>query len=116
MAWNEIERKRVEKVAREFVETLRPPAEIRSKLDIGFRLTGQSVEIFEIRPSWDGVDAGKIEHGVAKATYVAKRDRWRVFWKRADLKWHRYDPAPEVRRLEDFLALVERDEHACFFG
>jgi len=34
----------------------------------------------------------------------------------ADLKWHRYDPDPEVKSIEEFLALVEKDEYGCFFG
>ena len=41
---------------------------------------------------------------------------WKVFWKRADLKWHRYDPVSEVRTIEQFLAVVEEDEYACFYG
>ena len=35
---------------------------------------------------------------------------------RADLKWHRYEPLPEVDAIEDFLLTVEEDDHACFFG
>jgi hypothetical protein len=34
----------------------------------------------------------------------------------AVLKWHRYDPDPEVKSIEEFLALVEKDEYGCFFG
>ena len=32
------------------------------------------------------------------------------------LKWHRYEPAPQVHSLETFVHVVERDEHDCFFG
>jgi len=53
---------------------------------------------------------------VAKATFVRTQAVWRVFWQRADLKWHRYEPEPEVPRLEDFVALVDRDQYGCFFG
>ena len=53
---------------------------------------------------------------MAKATYVKKQNVWKVYWQRADLKWHRYDPDPEVPSLQAFLDLVDRDEHACFFG
>jgi hypothetical protein len=35
---------------------------------------------------------------------------------RADLKWHVYDPAPEAASIEEFLAVVDKDEYACFFG
>jgi hypothetical protein len=112
---SELEAKRYDRLVGAFVEKRRPPAHIRPKLDLGYRFIGQSVEIFEIRPRWDN-PGEKIEEKVAKATYVRTQGVWRVFWQRSDLKWHRYDPAPEVKGLEEFLALVDRDEYACFFG
>jgi hypothetical protein len=39
-----------------------------------------------------------------------------VFWMRRDLKWHRYEPASEVKTIEDFLAVVDKDAYACFWG
>jgi len=32
------------------------------------------------------------------------------------MKWHSYDPMPQVGSLEKFLALVEEDQHGCFYG
>jgi hypothetical protein len=46
----------------------------------------------------------------------AAHQHWRVYWQRADLKWHRYDPAGEVNSIDDFFPIVEHDEYACFFG
>ena len=115
MAFNELERKRVEKTVHRFIEAHRPPPHIRPKLDLGFRLQGQSVELFEIRPVWDD-PSSKMESPVAKATYVKTQKSWKVYWMRADLKWHGYPPAPEVGTLDAFLALVAEDKHACFFG
>jgi hypothetical protein len=40
----------------------------------------------------------------------------RVFWPRANLKWHRYQPSPEVASVEEFLDIVQDDEYGCFFG
>jgi len=80
-----------------------------------FRFDGRSVEIFEIRPRWDD-PAQKGEEAVAKARYLQARNRWLVYWRRADLKWHKYDPMPEVSTIDAFLELVGEDEHACFFG
>ncbi len=94
----------------------RPPSHIRPKLDLGFRVTGQSVELFEIRPVWRGPLGEKRESAFAKATYVRTKGRWRVFWMRRDLKWHGYDPAPEVETVEEFVTLVQEDRYACFFG
>lgn len=34
----------------------------------------------------------------------------------ADLKWHGYEPTPEVTAVEEFLAVVKKDEYSSFFG
>jgi hypothetical protein len=115
MAMNDIERKRVEKTVAAFVERRRPPERIRDQVDLAFRFDGRSVELFEIRARWDNPNE-KVEESVAKARYVKSRDEWLIYWQRADLKWHKYGPTPEVRTLEAFLALVEEDRYACFFG
>ena len=58
----------------------------------------------------------QIEESVAKTRYVKTRNVWPVFWKRADLKWHRYPPQPEVKSFEAFLKLVAEDVNCCFWG
>lgn len=115
MAFNDIERKRIEKMVDAFIEKRRPPPHIRPELDLGYRLHDQSVEIFEVRAAWRS-PGETMEQPVAKATFVRKRQAWKVYWMRADLKWHGYPQAPEVRLLENFLAMVEKDEYSCFFG
>jgi hypothetical protein len=45
------------------------------------------VVIYEIRPFWRD-SSKKIEGPIAKATYVRTANRWRIFWQRADMKWH----------------------------
>ena len=113
MPLSELERKRVERAVDKFMQDRRPPPHIRLKLDLGFRISGQSVEIFEVWPRFDN-PSEKLEEPVAKATFVRKEDTWKVFWQRADLKWHRYDPVPKVPTIESFLALVHKDEYSCF--
>ena len=112
---NEFERKRVERAVAAFVAKRRPPAEIRDQVDLSFQFDGRYVEIFEIRPQWDEPEE-KVQVSIARARYVKSWDQWRVYWKRADLKWHKYDPAPEVRTIQDFLTLVDHDEYGYFFG
>ena len=115
MALSEIEIKRIERAVSGFMDRKRPPPHIRPKLDLQYRIEGQSLELFEIRPFWAD-PAQTIEAAVAKATYVKRTGRWKIYWQRADLKWHRYDPDPEVESIEDVLAVVEADQYACFFG
>lgn len=115
MTFNDFEAQRIKAAVAAFIEKRRPPVHLRDKLDLGFRISGQSVELFEIRPSWNR-PSEKIERAVAKARYVKSRREWWVYWRRADMKWHRYVPEPTVQTIEDFLALVDADECACFFG
>nr|CEN54961.1 putative integron gene cassette protein [uncultured bacterium] len=116
MAFSELETKRIERAVGAFIEKRRPPPHIRPKLDLAFRISGQSVEIFEIRPRWRGAPGEITEHPVAKATYIKTQELWRIYWIRADLKWHGYPPTPQVGSIDKFLALVAEDKHACFFG
>jgi len=115
MALSEFEQKRIERIVGAYVEKHRPPAHIRNKVDLSFRVKGQSVEIFEIRPRWDKPSV-KIEESVAKGTYVKSKRKWKIFWQRADLKWHLYTPVPDVKTIEQFLNVVEEDQYSCFFG
>ncbi len=116
MALSEFEYKRAHKLVGEFVERRRPPVHIRGKLDFGFRIEGQSVVLFETRPHGRGAPGEMMEQPCAKATYVKTRGIWRIYWMRADLKWHTYPPSPEVHDLESFLRVVGEDAHHCFFG
>jgi Protein of unknown function (DUF3024) len=112
---NDIERKRIENAVAAFVAKRRPPVHLRDQVDLSFRFDGRTVEIFEIRPRWRN-PAEKGEEAIAKARYVKTRGEWTVYWQRADLKWHRYGPVPEVSTVEAFLRLVDEDEYGCFFG
>lgn len=114
MAFNQKEKLLIEAVVGVFIERHRPPVHLREKVDWGFHLSGESVEIFEIRPQFNK-PAVKLQHAFAKATRVKSRDVWKVYWMRGNLKWHPHEPA-EVKELEDFLAAVDKDKHHCFFG
>lgn len=115
MAFSELELKRCERDLARFMERRRPPPHIRPRLDIGYRIKGQSVEIFEIRPHWRS-ESKKLQTPVAKATFVRTQKLWHIYWMRKDLKWHAYEPNSEARSLEEFLAIVDRDDYCCFFG
>ena len=116
MALSELEIARVRRAVRAFVERRRPPPDIRDEVDLAFRISGQSVEIFEIRRAFGGSPGEKIELPVAKATHVRSVRGWRVFWLRQDMKWHSYKPMPVVPTIEEFVALVQEDRNGCFFG
>jgi len=115
MAISEFEIKRCEREMDKFLDARRPPPSIRHELDMGYRIEDQSIEIFSTRPHWK--EPGRtMKERHAKATYVKSKGVWKIFWQRADLKWHVYEPAPSVKHLEEFLEIVKGDQYACFFG
>jgi len=115
MAFSELEIKRIQKLADSFLEKRRPPVHLRKELDLGYRIDGNSILIFEISPLWNNPEK-IIEVPVAKTTYVKKNDVWKIYWQRADLKWHGYKPDPEVKTLDEFFRIVDEDEFGCFWG
>jgi Protein of unknown function (DUF3024) len=116
MALTQIELARVRKGMDAFLSRRRPPVHIRHELDIAYRISGQSIEVFESRPRWRGKPGEIQETPVAKASYLRSRNIWRVYWMRKDLKWHSYEPVKEVRSIDAFCEVVDKDEHCCFFG
>lgn len=105
----------IEKTMTETIEGMRPPPHIRNECDLGFRLTKQSVKVYEVRPFWKNPDE-RIESPIAKATFTKELGIWKVYWYRASGRWDRFEPHPEARSIEEFLSVVKKDEFCCFFG
>ena len=93
----------------------RPPLHLRDKVREGQRFDGTSIELFFVRPAFRR-PGEHIEEAIAKVTFVRSRNVWRLFWKRADGKWHRYPPCPEAASLGDALRAIHADPNGCFFG
>ena len=115
MTISEFEIKRSEKELDKFIREHRPPVQVRDQFDISYRLENQSVVLFEIRANFRN-SLEKLEIPIAKATYVKTKKMWKIYWQKSDLKWHSYEPVAAVQRLEDFLEVVGKNEHDCFFS
>ena len=115
MAFNEFELRKYQQILDKYIERIRPPENIRKELDISYKIINQSVVIYEIRPQYNNPKMIRnIE--IAKTTYVRTQDIWKIYWMRSDLKWHGYEPNPEVDDLSDFLSIIEEDKYGCFWG
>jgi hypothetical protein len=115
MALTEFQTAQVEMSVSKYIESKRPPKHIREEVDLAYRIEDQSIVVYEIRARFDN-PAEKIDEFIAKATYVQSAKHWKVFWQRADLKWHSYQPAPIVKDIQGFIDLLEEDSNACFWG
>jgi len=73
-----------------FVEKRRPKPEIRDRVDLRADIEGSALVLSEVRPAYN--DPRVIRHSpIAKAKWIGTQKRWRLYWMRADLKWHAYD-------------------------
>jgi hypothetical protein len=93
----------------------RPPVHLRDKIREGQRIEDQTIELFFLRPAFQR-PGEFIEHPIAKVQYVRTARAWRIFWKRADLKWWTYKPCPDTFTLAEALHVIDQDANGCFFG
>lgn len=114
MAFNEVEIKQIDEYVGKLIERRRPPAHLRERMDIIYRVEGQSFEIFTQRPSVKE-PSKKRETAIAKATFVKAKKHWKLFWMRANGKWHGYKPFPSSRSLEEILYIIDEDAYGCFW-
>ncbi len=106
-----------EKQIKKFVESRRPPEELREKVDLQYTFDPQTmtVEIFHLRSNFLRPEE-KVKSPIVKAKFVKSRNIWKVYWMRASGKWEGYEPAPEVATLRAFIEVVDADEWGCFWG
>ena len=93
----------------------RPPLHLRDKVREGQRFTGRAIELFMVRPAYNRPQK-QIEESIAKVQHMPRLQVWRIFWKRADGNWHRYQPSPEAQSLTEALHVIDQDANNCFFG
>jgi hypothetical protein len=114
MAFSQIELKRIEQTVGEFCRKRSPP-HLSRELRLEYAVKGHDVVIYERRPRWNNPREW-MESPVAKLKFVRSANKWRLYWMRADLKWHEY-PGPSTSDDVGILVReVDADPLACFFG
>lgn len=94
----------------------RPPLHLRDKVREGQRFGDpRTIELFLVRPAFQR-PGEQVEEPIARVQHLPRLRVWRIFWKRADGKWHRYKLCPEVESLREALRVIDEDAHCCFFG
>ena len=93
----------------------RPPLHLRDKVREGQRFSGRSIELFFVRPAFNR-PGEEVEESIAKVQHILRHGHWRLFWKRADNKWHRYPICPQTNSLAEALREIDEDPCCCFFG
>lgn len=105
----------LETLETEFWIHRRPPLHLRDKIREGQRIEKQDIILYFQRPAFQRPGEW-IEESIAKIRYVRTQDVWKLYWQRADMNWHRYEPCPEAAALSEALAVINEDAYCCFFG
>ncbi len=106
----------VEIELRMFVDSLRPPEDIRHKVDVGYTYKNSVFELFEIRPMY-GKPEKIIRPAVAKARYIKSQQVWKLYWMRASLKWELYEERGAThKKLSTVLDMIRIDKFGAFLG
>ena len=113
MAFKDSELVECKALIEKYIKSIRPPVEMRGRIDIDYKIENQSIIIFE---RYKSIDKKPIEGYIAKTTYLRNWDLWKIYWQRADMKWHLYEPKKEVKELADFIKIIEEDKYHCFWG
>ncbi len=113
MAFNDIEHQRTKNQIGAFVESVRPPVSIRDEFDISYSISGQSIEIEEVRPVWRGEPGETTVLAMVKITFIRKKNTWRLYWMRSSLQW---EMLTQVDTLKEAIDIVRDDESGFFFG
>lgn len=113
MAFTDIEFQAVKNEVAAFVESRRPPFYLRDQMDLAYRIKDQTVELLQIRQTWQGEPGEKSESVIAKITYARSSKTWKLYWQRGNLTWSCYDTA---YTLAEVLEMVREDRHGCFWG
>jgi hypothetical protein len=93
----------------------RPPLHLRDQVREGQRFSGQTIDFFLVRPAFRR-PGEHVEESIARVRYVRSQRVWRIFWKRADGRWHSYQPRPQADSLAAALRVIDEDVNGCFFG
>ncbi len=114
MPFSELELKQIEQIVGAFC-VRHSPVHLRDKLRLEYSIKGHEVVIVERRPQWDDPSRW-IESPTAKVKYIRSANKWRLYWMRADMKWHEYPGLSSSNRLDDLVQEIDADPFACFFG
>jgi hypothetical protein len=114
MQFNPVELHEINKDVKSWVDSIRPPENLRALLDVAYRIEERSIEIFMVQSQWRrGAGREKKEIPTVKISHIHAPAEWRIYCRRVTQKWALYERA---KTLNDALGIIHLDKHGCFFG
>ena len=95
----------------------RVPEHARDQIRLEVDVTDRTVTILECRPPWRpeyGPDWSRFP--IARLRYTKSRNRWSLYWRDQNLKFHEYDLGDPTTDIRDLLDEIDRDPTSILWG
>ncbi len=93
----------------------RCPAKFKDKVRLGFKFRGNSVTLYEERPTFVRPDIW-VDIVVAQFRFNPKSKLWSLYWADRNSRWLEYWDLEPSKEFTDLLAEVEADPSGAFWG
>jgi len=110
----EPQRARISELLTDYCEAT-VPRRVRDKVRLSFRINGNVIDLFELRPRFQAPSQWQ-EESIARFRYVQSRRVWRLYCQYRDLRWHEYEPRFEAPSFDELLTEVDDDPTGIFWG
>lgn len=91
------------------------PEKVRDKLRICFKIRGNSIVLFEERPSFPDKSVW-VDIFVAQFRFNPENGKWTLYWADRNSRWHIYDDFLPSKNFNVLLKEVDNDPTGIFWG
>ncbi len=105
----------VEKKVGDFCKK-RVPAHLLEKINISYKVKGNSVTIFENRAPWRPELKDWTSMSIAQIRYDDKIGEWSLYCADRNDKWHKYMDFEATKNIDKILAEIDKDPTGIFWG
>jgi len=105
----------VEKKLDEFCKK-KVPSYVLDKVNLSYKIRGNSVSIFENRAPWDRGMKEWTSMAIAKIKFDERTGDWTLFWTDRNDKLHKYMDIEPTKNIDKILAEIDEDPTGIFWG
>ena len=114
MPFNDIEKQRIKKIIGGFCQEKIPDHQ-RCQIKLFYEIRGYEVRIIESRPHFLNSHLWT-DTPIARLHYDPDTLAWRLYWMRANGKWHKYPDFELTNNLKSLIGVIAEDRYRVFWG
>ena len=93
------------------------PVHVRDQVRLECEVSPRHLTIVECRPPWNA-DLGSewTRLPIARLRYVKATNRWSLYYRDRNLRFHLYDRLPPAPHIDELLTEIDKDPAQIFWG